>query len=377
MSIGYLTWAPRIPDIKDRLDLTVDQLGACFMVVGVVGLFLSGVVARIIARLGSRRAVLVAMPAMVASNALIAFAGNVGMLLLGLAFSSFCTFIINTAITTQANNLRDAGFGNQLNSLTAIANLGSVTAILVGTALLTTLTTEAYVMGLSATVGIAIMIAASRLSPVDAVATTEKYPPMKWIGKGTLLFWFTAFGLFATTTAEFSVNDWSAILSRDDFLIGAPLYLVPFFTFQAGIVISRFSATRLGQRFGEGRFVRASAIVSAIIWMASIQISHSVGGSAPVATLLVAALGFFVAGWGVGPVYPAFVSATARSGYPPAVVLPRVFAVGSLAFVFGPGVIGLLSGAVGLPMAMLLPGVMLIVAGIFAVRVVAGAGAKT
>lgn len=373
MSIGYLTWAPRIPDIKDRLDLTVDQLGACFMVVGVVGIFLAGVVSRIIARLGSRRAVLVAMPVMVASNALIAFASSVGMLLLGLAFSSFCTFIINTAVTTQANNLRDAGFGNQLNSLTAIANLGSVFAILVGTALLTTLSTEAYVMGLSVAVGIGIMIAASRLSPVDAVATTEHYPPMRWLGRGTLLFWFTAFGLFASTTAEFSVNDWSAILSRDDFHIVAPLYLVPFFTFQAGIVLSRFLATRLGQRFGEGRFVRANAVVCAIVWMVSIQTSQMLGASTPMATVLVAALGFFVAGWGVGSIYPAFVSATARSGYPPAVILPRVFAITSLAFVFGPGIIGLLSRNAGLPLAMLLPGLMLVTAGVFSVRVVAGA----
>lgn len=162
------------------------------------------------------------------------------------------------------------------------------------------------------------------------------------------------------------MSDWGAILSRDNYAIKAPLYLVPFIVFQSGIVLSRFLTTRLSKVKGEISFVRSAAITASIIWGISIQCAAHISHTNQYLTLLLICVGFFAAGCGVGPVWPTMLNSAMKSHYPTPAVLSRLFAFLSLAFVFGPGVIGWLSKLTPLPNALMIPVTALFIVGLLA-----------
>jgi len=235
-----------------------------------------------------------------------------------------------------------------------------------GSILLKALTTTQYIIGVQAVVTIVILFNYHNLLREDVVhgKGDKKEAKLPWFTKDQTQFWLITAALFASTTAEFSVSDWGAILSRDNYKIHAPLYLVPFIFFQAGIIISRLAVNRMSAKMGEIQFVRTSAIGESIIWGISIQIAEHMSHKNQYVTLIVVLVGFFIAGCGVGPVWPTMLTSATKSHYPVTSVLPRLFGFLSLAFVFGPGVIGYLSKHIGLTNALMIPIFSLFVVGL-------------
>ena len=124
----------------------------------------------------------------------------------------------------------------------------------------------------------------------------------------------------------------------------------------------------MSKAFGEITFVRAVTIGASIIWGISIQIASHMSHHNQYAVLLVVILGFFIAGCGVGPVWPTMLHSAMQSHYPTPAVLSRLFGFLSLAFVFGPGVIGWLSKLTSLSNALMIPVVSLFIVGLLARR---------
>lgn len=372
LSVTYLVYVPRIPQLKDRLGVSVSTLGAIFMIVGVMGLVTSKLVAFVIAKLTSKKAILFALPNALIGSILIALSHRVIFFIAGLVILAFAAFLLNTAVNTQANNLRQQSGSSQLNNLSAIANIGSLFAMVIGSVFLKVFTSTQYIIGLQVIAVLVFLSVNKNLIKGDAATGEGEKAKSKlpWWNKDRDIrqFWIIVLALFSSTTAEFSVSDWGAILSRDNYAIKAPLYLFPFIVFQAGIIISRFLTTKLSQSRGEANFVRRATITAAIIWGASIQIAAHMSHSNQYITLSVLVIGFFAAGCGVGPVWPTMLNSAMKSHYPTPAVLSRLFAFLSLAFVFGPGVIGWLSKVTSLPNALMIPIIALLGVGLLSKR---------
>ena len=370
---SVLVYTPRIPDIKDHLHISLATLGQIFMFTGLFGFFTAKIIAKIILKLSSRRAILVAVPFTMGGGTLIALAQNSFIFIIGLISLGFGSFLIHTAVNTQANTLRERTGTNQLANLSAITNTGALVAILVGSILLKALTTASYIIGVQILTSTVFLIAHFYLLPDDLVVEGDKVfqSKMPWFGKDLKQFWIIVLALFASTTAEFSVSDWGAILSRDDYKVKAPFYLLPFIFFQAGIVVSRFSTNALSKRFGEVRYVRYSAIGASIIWGIAIESEAHMSHANQALIISILVLSFFVAGCGVGPVWPTMLSQSTRTKYPVSLVLSRLFSITSLSFVFGPGLVASLSKITSLPNALMVPITSLFVVGLLSTKALA------
>lgn len=357
LSVSYLVYAPRIPDLKDRLNVSVSELGSIFMIVGLMGLLTSKLVSVIVKKFTSRKSIVMALPLTMSGSILLGSTTQVSIFIIGLMVLAFGVFLINTSINTQASNIREITGTNQLSNLSAISNIGSLVALVIGSIFLTIVSTPQYIIGLQAVVTVIFLVTYRNLLPEDKNEGSGDKAKAKlpWFTKDQIQFWIIVFILFASTTAEFSVSDWAAILARDEFKIDAPLYLAPFIVFQAGIIISRFSLNRLSAKFSETSVVRFCAIAGSIVWGISLQIASQLSDSNQGATIAAILIGFFVAGCGTGPVWPSHLTSATKSHYPVPDVLARLFSFLSLAFVFGPGVIAALSKAVSLSTAMMVP----------------------
>ncbi len=370
LSIIYSVYAPRIPELKDRLHVSVPTLGVIFMITGLAGALTSKLVARIITWLTSRRSILFAIPVAFLGSLIVGNTFRVPFFIAGLIMMSFSGFLINTAINTQSNNLRATTGDNQLNNLSAISNLGALFAMVLGSIFLKVFTTTQYIVGLEIIACAIYLLTYHNLIPTDVIGgkgekAKSKFPWFKR-DRDIIQFWIIVVALFASTTAEFSVSDWGAILSRDSYAVKAPLYLIPFIVFQSGVVLSRFLTTKLSEKYGEVAYVRYSAIAASIIWGSSIQILAHTKQTHQVLTIIILIVGFFAAGCGVGPVWPTMLTSAAKSHYPTPAVYARLFAAVSLAFVFGPGIIGYVSKVTSLSNSLMIPVVALFIVGIFA-----------
>jgi hypothetical protein len=110
--------------------------------------------------------------------------------------------------------------------------------------------------------------------------------------------------------------------------------------------------------------VKYSAYLGGFGWGAAILIAVPLSDSHPLIALIIINLGFACAGYGIGPMFPAFIlAAGATPGVAPAVAIARVGVIGIAGFFFGPTITGLISEVTSLPIALFFPIIMLFLAG--------------
>jgi hypothetical protein len=106
--------------------------------------------------------------------------------------------------------------------------------------------------------------------------------------------------------------------------------------------------------------VSALALASSIIWISSILISWQISATNRTVALILVNIGFFVAGFGIGPMFPAFMLAAGTTpGIPASVGIGRVAFLAIAGYFIGPTITGLISEATTLPLAMIYPAMML------------------
>ena len=372
-TMSWITWVPRLPEIKDHLGLSLDQLGTILMVAGLTMAFAARPTAALIHHFSSKRVILIGVVLSVLGNFEIASASNGIWLTIGIMISSFGVGLVNTANNTQINTVSVMTGENERNRLSAYATIGTIASLVLGALLLNVLSTLQYLMLIQFITGLIAVIVNRFMTVRDEGAAEKgtKQVKMPWFGKKTLPFWLALGALYATTLAEFSVSDWGGILARDNFHIGSPWFLIVILFFQLGMFVGRYLSNQLNKRFGEVRNVLVGTLTGAVIWAAVIYSAGQVGQVNEFAGLALASFGFFCAGWGIGPNWGVLLAAATVPGYPPPVTLSRVFGLLSLVFSFGPGLVGWLARAVGLTNAMMLPVLCLALVGVLIPKIVA------
>lgn len=372
-TMSWITWVPRLPDIKDHLNLSLETLGTILMIAGLTMSIASKPTAYLIQHFTSKRTILMGIAISISGNALIGYAPNGVILTIGLMVASFGVGLVNTGNQTQINNVSVLSGHNKRHSLAAFAPIGSLLSMILGITFLNILETPQYLLMIQIITGSVLLLVNPRMRHSDQGTPDkgEAKVKMPWFGKRIGIFWMALAALYATTLAEFSVADWSGILARDEFKIGEPWFLLVAVSFQLGLMSSRFLADRFNAKFGVARNVVVGTLTGSAIWGIVIFLAADIGKTNSELALAVACFGFYCAGWGIGPNWGVLLAAATVPGFPPPVALARVFGLLGLVFSFGPGVVGWLAESVGLTNAMFLPVICLALVGVLVPKIVA------
>jgi MFS family permease len=149
----FATWAARIPALKARLGLTDSQLAIALVGLNagaVAGLQLGSVLA---SRFGSRRTLVVFLPAFAAALLPIALAPNLAVLTVALAVSAGTNSVVDIAINDQGVGIQH-GYGRSL--LTGMHAMHSLGGVLGGA-----IATAAAFVGLRVVIHFALVAAAA------------------------------------------------------------------------------------------------------------------------------------------------------------------------------------------------------------------------
>lgn len=348
MGFSLASWLARVPYVRDQLDVTTGEMGLILLgisVGSVSGLLLAS---HIIHALGARRVIPLGMLIVGIGLAVAGWAADASMLWLLVAGFILGGSVIG--ITDVGMNLSGAAyeraFGRPIMPLFhASFSLGTVAGAGLG-GLCELLGIGIGWQATGVGVGIAALAAVvGRALPPEVVEQDEEPVSLRerlsvWKDPRTLLLGLLVLGMSLT---EGSANDWLALTMVDGHGFsneGGAFVLALFLT---AMTLGRVLGVPLLERFGRVAVLRATATMAAAGLLLVIF--------AEPAPLVITG----VVLWGVGASlgFPVGMSAAADEPRLAAARVGTVSAIGYLAFLAGPPLLGLLGDLVGLRLALL------------------------
>lgn len=297
----YGNWLPRLPEIRERLDVSNAGLAVALLGGGVGGIVGSLAVGRVMSRLGSRRLVLWSLLFLPACMTLIGFVGEPWMLLVVLALIGVTDVLADVAMNAQGVIAQERLQRSIMNRLHGLWSLGFAAGTLVGS-LCAGFDVDLRVQVVSVAI---VLIALSRvvgrhLAATDPQhdATGEAAPSRRQLGIVAVALAVAGAGAISLEGAP---NEWASLLMRDEFGIGS---WAGFGTvaFGSGMLLGRFSGDHVQERLGFERMFRFATVLI-VVGLAAAIITNLV---------VVGLLGLFVSGVGQSVIFPRLYLVAAR-----------------------------------------------------------------
>ena len=364
-------WIPRIPDIKDALNLSDAQLGLALLSMPLGTLIGFAVAGRLLHHMGLRNGCRVFLPLWAILFILPALAQSLIQLMLALAISGIAIGLIETAMNTEAARIEKAAGKRLMSRCHGFWSLGTMFGALLGGFIahqgVGVAAHYLFIMPAIAVGGYLVATALPSVLPAanDAVKSLDSVPLSQAAveskaddgtdsgmsadklalitipGRAILLLCVMPLGIMMV---EGAFIDWSAVFMRDVMAASPLLIAVTYSFFSIVMATVRLTGDAITERFGELAVVRASGLAStigiALFAMASSTFWVFVGAA--------------IAGAGVAIVFPLTVTAAAnRPGRSSADNVAALNMISFSAFLIAPPLIGFLSDAIGLRYALL------------------------
>jgi len=336
----------RIPSVQDDLGLAAATLGLVLpaLSVGVVtGLLLAG---RVIGRMGSRRLMLAGVMTAVIALPVTGLAAGPLTLALALCLLGLGAASMDVGMNAQGIGVERSYGRSILVGMHAAWSIGTLIGALAGSLAIASGTPVwahlAMVAMLVATIGV---MALRRLTVDDRVTATS--PARFALPRGPLFP--LALVAFASILGESTAGYWAGIHLRDTVAVTTERIGWAFVAHTAGMVGARLIGDRLVGRFGRRTVIRASGLLAGVGFLVVATVPVLFGGVA----------GFLLVGLGLGSLVPLAFASAGRVAATPGEGVAAVLAVGYLAFLIGPPVIGALADTIGLSAGFLTVGVVI------------------
>ncbi|WP_428966901.1 MFS transporter [Micromonospora fluostatini] len=360
---GFASWASRIPQIRDRLDLDASALGLVLLALAAGSLLALPLSGPVVTRAGSSRTV-AAMAVLLGVGLTVAALGSlIGVvpLVIGLFLFGFAHGAWDVGMNVQGTVVERHLGRSVISRFHAGFSLGTVAGALLGAAVVALHVPVAVHLTVVAVLVVAGVVWQARHFVADdqdprpdLVAAARRGGALTaWREPRTLLI-----GVFvlAFAFAEGVGNDWISVAAIDGHHVSATLGALAFAGFLTAMTVGRWYGPALLGRYGRTRVVRVLAVVGIV------GVALFVFGPTPV---------FAYAGtllWGLGASlgFPVGMSAGGDDPRRAAARVSVIASIGYCAFLAGPPVVGLLGDQVTVLRALVTVAVLLGVAALVA-----------
>ena len=343
MGVIFASWASRIPDVKQSLGLNDGQLGSVLLAIPLGQLAMMAFSAILVAKLGSRRMLIFATTMYGVVLFGIGCSHHVLALMCCLFAFGMMANINNIATNTQACYVERI-YGRQImSSFHGLWSLGGFAGGIVGAVFAGfALPTEVH-FGAVLTLSILIILWCSRHLVSDDMAKAEEQATPKFSLR-TLDLTVLLLGLvgFGGMFCEGTVYDWSGVYFSSVVRPDEAFLRAGYIAGMGAMTLGRFLADGFVTRYGSRRVLRTCGLlIVAGLWLA-----------AALPYLVPATLGFLLVGFGISSSVPICYSIAGKLGTMTAsLAITIVSSISFFGFLVGPPVIGWLSHATNLRVA--------------------------
>ena len=364
-----LAWIPRIPEIKDALDLSNGQFGFVLIASTLGSIPGAQLAGRIVHMFSSKLVVQISGVLLPVGVFIVGLASNVQTLVLGLFITGFNVAFMDIAINGQAVEIEKHTKGRWMSSFHGLWSIGAFAATLVGGLVANFVSPRSNLMTI-AILGLIVFqfIAHYLLSAEHDGHLGEPGEgdagKVALFGKESLILWGLGIGLMCSMIPEGGSYEWGGILLQDHMGIGKGLTAAAATTFSLAMIASRLLGDRAFEKWGHVNTVKYGGFFGGGLWGLGLLIGIPLSQTHKSLGLIIVCVGFAAAGLGMGPFFPAFnLAAASIPGIAPSVGLARVGLIAIAAYFGGPTIIGLIAEVTSLPVAFAFPVLLYLIVG--------------
>lgn len=357
--------APRFPDIKANLNISTTYFGF-LMSSGSIGAFAAQMtMGHIVHRLGVYKILIVSSTFTYFTLGLLIEIHNpiiylIINIILGFSWASY-----HIAINAQALHRQSESGTQIIPMLHGLWSAGAVSTAFIALLISNTVSLNWHILPLIIIVYLLKLRTFARMKPLllqgNEVTEDDEVVTFTRMIKSFSVDWIVSLGFLCALMLEVSVGDWATIMARQEFGVSKSVAVVPYFLFMGAMIIGRLSFNRFKGDRSDKEIVQPFAVMGGTIFLASLGLSLQLKESNLVLGFSIFCLGFFLSGIGISFIGPVFFGyASARSDKPGGVAVAELGALNQVLTFAGRAVISVVAGAVSLPVAMTIPGVMLI-----------------
>ena len=344
--ICFASWASRIPDIQNKLQLNSAALGGVLLCLPIGLLCSLPVAGYLVAKFGSRIIVMLASILYACTLPMLGFASSVTQLMFTLFVFGFGGNMMNISVNTQAVATERLYHKPIMASFHGVWSMAGFTGAAIGTAMVHfQVLPPWHFLSITSMAALILLIFSGKLIQKDS-NRDDKQPIFARPDKSILNFGLIA---FCSMICEGAMFDWSGIYFAKVVRPDHSLVTVGYTAFMCTMATGRFVGDWVAFKLGTKTMLQLSGLLTACGLLLSVIFPH----------LITATIGFLVVGAGVSSIIPIIYSAAGKSRImSPGVAIAAVSTIGYLGFLFGPPFIGFIAQATSLRISFALIAVM-------------------
>ncbi len=339
----FASWASRIPDVKHLLHLGNGQLGSVLFAIPIGQVLMMTFSGILVSKFGSKKMLVLSEVLYAFSLFCIGCCTTVFHLILGLVALGMMANLMNIATNTQACLVEKLYGRNIMSSFHGLWSLGGFSGGIVGAVFANTGLPIKVHFGSILAVGLIVVALGFRYLVNDETAQAEEedVPKFSFRTIDPVLFLLGLMG-FAGMFCEGTVYDWSGVyfssVVRPDEVFVRAGYVAG----MGAMTLGRFMADGFVTKYGPSRVLKVcGGLIVVGLWLA-----------AALPYLIPATLGFLLVGFGISSSVPICYSIAGKLGTMKAsIAITIVSSISFFGFLVGPPVIGWLSEATNLRIA--------------------------
>ena len=333
-------WVAHIPWIQERFDLSRSAMGLVIVAMAAAVIVAFPVAGQAIVRRGSVGVMWAGGVACVLAVTLPILAPHPLLVAVGLFVLGGASATMDVAMNSHGVKVeKDLGrpLMSSLHAGWAFGGMGGAAFA----AAFAALGIDARVtVAISAAVLLAALLACLRRVGPGSAAAGEDAPAFALPSHGVVLLAVLCLLIMVT---EGAMADWSGLYLRQDLGASAAIAALAYSFFTGGMTVGRVAGDWINHRIGPVALLRWGALLTGVPIAAVLLVGH------PAAALA----GLFLVGLGVANGVPLMFSAAGRQpDTPPGPGIAAVSSMGSMGFLAGPPLIGVMADAVSLPWAL-------------------------
>ena len=331
----FSSWLPRVPEVRDRLDLSLGSLGLVLVSTGAGGLVSSVAAGVLVDRLGSRRTAVAATTVLGAGLVSIGLAPTALTLAASLVLLSAVDAMADIAMNVQAADVQRHTERSVMQRFHAGWSVGTVAGAASGAV------AAGAGVGLAAQLAVTgAVLAAAALTVAGHLSTDVDHTPEP----ATDLRRMPVVALLAALAAVVAVvegapGEWAAVFVSDVYDVSDGVAALGYVAVAGGMVAGRLCGDRVTDRLGARRLFHV-ALTAFALGLGVILLSPATW---------IAVVGFAGTGLGASVLFPAlYLQAATTPGVPSALGLGVMTSGARIGFLLSPAAIGATSDATSL-----------------------------
>lgn len=259
----FASFIPRLPEIRDRVDISIAEVGLLISIAGATGLVGSATVGTAITRFGSRRVMMATGSLVAMALPLIGFATSRLVLLAALAAMFLFDVFVDVGMNMQGSWLSERRHTPVMNRLHGLWSLGTVVGGLSSARLASTgVSLSTHLLFAGAILLVTLGIISRWLLRVDEQRSESvQHSDRRQMNMALVLFGLAGFFALAI---EATSSDWAAFRFVDDLGQSAGFGALGFVAVTAGMTSGRFLGDWVLVRLGAARLTMAAVALSGL-----------------------------------------------------------------------------------------------------------------